>query len=106
MTKLALSTMVAAVVVTGALAQAPEVNKRMENQQDRIAQGVASGQLTPRETAKLERQEARIHREVRRDRAANGGHLTAREKARVNRQLNRESARIYNKKHNAAQVPH
>ena len=32
-----------------------KVGQRRENQQDRIAQGVKSGQLTPRETAKLEK---------------------------------------------------
>ena len=36
------------------------INKRQENQQDRIAQGIKSGQLTPRETARLEKQEAEI----------------------------------------------
>jgi len=77
-----------------------QVNARRERQQDRIAQGVRSGSLTPRETARLEHQEARINHEVRRDRRANGGHLTPGERAHVNRQLNRESARIYRKKHN------
>jgi len=77
-----------------------QVNARRENQQDRIAQGVRSGSLTPRETARLENQEARINHEVHRDRAANGGHLTPGERAHVNRQLNRESARIYRAKHN------
>ncbi|HWF93142.1 MAG TPA: hypothetical protein VN684_12710 [Terriglobales bacterium] len=76
------------------------IHQRKQNQQDRIAQGVKSGQLTPRETAHLENHEARINREIHRDRAANGGKLTAREKARVNRQQNRESRRIYRDKHN------
>ena len=77
-----------------------EVGARRENQQDRIAQGVNSGQLTAGETAKLEGQESRINREVRNDRAANGGNLTNKQKAQINRQQSRESARIYNKKHN------
>ncbi len=54
-----------------------EVGQRQENQQDRIAQGVKSGQLTAGETAHLEKNEARINNEVRNDRAANGGKLTA-----------------------------
>ncbi len=81
-----------------------EIGARRENQQDRIAQGIKSGQLTAGETAKLEGQESRINREVRNDRAADGGKLTNQQKAQVNRQLNRESARIYNKKHNAAKA--
>lgn len=78
-----------------------EVGKRAENQQDRIAQGVKSGQLTAGETAHLESKEAGINREVRNDRAANGGKLTSQEKAQVNRQQNRESRQIYRDKHNA-----
>jgi len=83
-----------------------EVDQRRENQQDRIANGIQSGQLTAGETAKLESQESNINKEVRADRQANGGKLTNGQKAQVNRQLNRESARIYNKKHNAASGPH
>ncbi len=77
-----------------------EVGKRAENQQDRIAQGVKSGQLTPRETANLESKDARINREVHNDRAANGGKLTDAEKAQVNHQQNKVSRQIYRDKHN------
>src|SRR5215467_3032973 len=77
-----------------------EVGQRAENQQDRIAQGVKSGQLTAGEAAHLENNEAKINREVRNDRAANGGKLTPQEKAQVNRQQNRESKKIYRDKHN------
>jgi hypothetical protein len=78
-----------------------EVGKRAENQQDRIAQGIKSGQLTAGEAAHLENNEAKINQEVRTDRAANGGKLTAKEKAQVNRQQNRQSRQIYRDKHNA-----
>jgi predicted transglutaminase-like cysteine proteinase len=77
-----------------------EVGKRQENQQDRIAQGVKSGQLTAGETAHLERNQARINRQVRADRQANGGKLTPQEKAQVNREQNRQSRKIYKDKHN------
>jgi hypothetical protein len=77
-----------------------EVGKRAENQQDRIAQGIRSGQLTAGEASKLEHKEAGINREVRNDRAANGGKLTPEERAQVNRQQNRVSKQIYNQKHN------
>ena len=77
-----------------------EVGKRAENQQDRIAQGINSGQLTAGEAAHLENNEAKINNEVRNDRAANGGKLTSQEKARVNRQQNRVSRQIYRDKHN------
>jgi hypothetical protein len=87
-------------VSTYTTAFAAEVDRRQANQQARIAEGVKSGQLTPHETARLERKEAKIRREVRRDRAANGGKLTAAEKARVNRQEDRTSRQIDRAKHN------
>jgi hypothetical protein len=77
-----------------------EVGQRRENQQDRIANGVRSGQLTAGETARLENQQRGINHEVAADRTANGGRLTGAERAQVNRQQNRASRNIYNKKHN------
>jgi hypothetical protein len=77
-----------------------EIHQRKENQQDRIAQGVKSGQLTPRETANLENKEAAINHETREDRKANGGTLTPAEKAKVNHQQNKLSRQIYRDKHN------
>jgi len=90
-------------VIAQTASQTPntEVGKRAENQQDRIAQGVKSGQLTPGETAHLERKEGAVNREVARDRAANGGKLTPAEKAKVNHQDNKMSRQIYRDKHNA-----
>ncbi len=85
--------------VSNVLAQ-NEVNDRERNQQKRIGQGVESGSLTAGETAHLEKQETGINKEVRQDRKANGGKLTAQEHRQVNRQQNRESARIYKDKHN------
>jgi len=76
------------------------VNERERNQQERIGQGVRSGQLTAGETRHLERQEANINREVRQDRAANGGHLTQQEREQVNRQQNHVSREIHQDKHN------
>jgi hypothetical protein len=82
-----------------------KVDQRRENQQDRIAQGVKSGQLTPAETAKLEKQQRNIHKQVAADRKANGGTLTASEKKQINREQNQASRNIYRKKHNAATQP-
>jgi lipopolysaccharide export LptBFGC system permease protein LptF len=78
-----------------------EVGQRQRNQQERIAQGVKSGQLTAGETARLEGRESAINKEVHNDRAANGGTLTGAERRQVNRQQNRTSGAIYRKKHNA-----
>jgi len=79
-----------------------KVGQRRENQQDRIAQGIKSGQLTAGETAKLENQQKGINQQVKADRSANGGKLTAAEKKQVNQEQNQASKNIYNKKHNAA----
>lgn len=86
--------------VSNVLAQ-NEVNDRQRNQQKRIGEGVENGSLTPNETAHLEKQESAIHHEVKTDRQANGGTLTAQERRQVNRQQNRESKRIYRQKHDA-----
>jgi hypothetical protein len=77
-----------------------EIGQRDENQQDRIAQGVRSGQLTAGETAKLENQQQGIHREAAADRQANGGKLTGADRRAINQSQNRASRNIYNKKHN------
>jgi hypothetical protein len=79
----------------------PSVAQRKENQQDRIANGVKSGQLTVGETGKLETKEAAINGETKADRAANGGKLTTAEKAKINGQQNKLSSQIYKDKHNA-----
>jgi hypothetical protein len=77
-----------------------EAGQRQENQQDRIAQGIKSGNLSAGETARLEKRESAINHEVRTDRKINGGKLSAGEKAQVNRQQNRMSGKIYKAKHN------
>jgi hypothetical protein len=83
-----------------ATAAISRVNTREANQQARIAKGVSSGQLTPRETSHLESRESNINHEVHNDRAANGGKLTQQERAQVNHQQNNASKQIYDDKHN------
>ncbi len=90
-----------ATTATPAAKPKPTVAQRKENQQDRIAQGVKSGQLTAGETANLETKEAAINGETKADRAANGGKLTAAEKKQINGQQNQLSKQIYKDKHNA-----
>jgi hypothetical protein len=77
------------------------INQRKDNQQDRIGQGVRSGQLTPHETANLEHKEGALNHEEHNMRAAGNGHLTAGDRARLHRQQNRLSRTIYVDKHNA-----
>lgn len=76
------------------------ITQRKANQQRRIVQGDRSGQMTPRETAHVERQEQGINREERGMRAQDNGHLTGQDRRTVRAQQNQESRRIYRDKHN------
>jgi hypothetical protein len=77
-----------------------EVGGRAQHQQDRIAQGVASGQLSAGETKNLENREANINKEIRTDKAANGGQLTSQQRAQINNQQTQLSHQIKKDKHN------
>jgi hypothetical protein len=77
-----------------------EVGERQRLQQERIGQGIKSGQMTAGEAANVEHRESAINHEVHNERAANGGRLTGAERRQVNRQQNRTSNAIYRKKHN------
>ena len=100
MRKTFLTVMTAGLLLAGLSYADEKIHDRKENQQDRIAQGVKSGSLTPKETAHLENREANLNKEIRTDRKANGGNLTNNQKAQVNRQQNRLSKSIYRDKHN------
>jgi hypothetical protein len=81
-----------------ALAQAGTVQRDV-NQQNRIEQGLKSGQLTPGEAARLENEQARIERDQ--ARAMQDGKLSPAEKARLAREQDRASRDIYREKHDA-----
>ena len=91
---------VSAALLAVSLPADQKIHQRKENQQDRIAQGVKSGQMTAGETARVEKQESNVNKEIRADRNANGGKLTNGEKRLVNRQQNKMSREIYKDKHN------
>ncbi len=99
MKKLALTSICIGVFAVASFGQ---VNDRRENQQDRVAQGVKSGQLTPGETTKIENNQRALNGEVRADRKADGGRLTTAEKQQINRQQNGLSKQIYTDKHNGS----
>jgi hypothetical protein len=91
----------ALLALTSSVAMAQTINQRKVDQQDRIAQGIRSGQLTARETAHLERREASINRQEYRMRRVDGGRLTGRDRAALTCRQNRVSRAIYRDKHNA-----
>jgi hypothetical protein len=104
MKRIAFATILAAMTIaTVSVANAgdrdPRVNARQHNQQERIRQGVRSGELTGHEARKLEREERGIRKEERQDKA--DGHLSAAERKDLHQDLNQSSRDIYQQKHDA-----
>jgi hypothetical protein len=75
------------------------INERQANQQQRIKQGVQSGELTKREAYQLKMNQRHINRTEARYRA--DGHLSKGERARLNRMENKQSANINIQKHDS-----
>ena len=75
--------------------------QRNINQQNRIEQGVQSGQLTNKEVSHLEGGQARVARTE--ARAGADGHVGAAEQRRIQNKENRQSRHIFNNKHNNRQ---
>ena len=101
MKTLALTVLAAAAVISAAAPSfAQTVNQRENNQQQRINQGVRSGELTPGEAARDERHLTSIDDQTARMRARNDGRLMPQERVHEQRRLNHESRRIYSTKHN------
>ncbi|MFY7960457.1 MAG: hypothetical protein ACOVVK_10310 [Elsteraceae bacterium] len=77
----------------------PRIDQRAQNQAKRTDQGVASGNLTKTEAARLKRQQARIQK--REAAAKSDGVVTSGEKRRLTAAQNGESRRIARQKHDA-----
>src|SRR5260221_13272554 len=92
-------------LLAAAIAPAQNIPARQERQQDRIAAGVKSGALTAGETAKLASRVAKINREIRTERAANGGKLKPSDHRQETRQQNRTSRAIYPEKNDGQGRP-
>jgi hypothetical protein len=80
----------------------PRVMKRQFKQQERINQGVKSGELTPGETRRLEKQQMKIQHD--KNVAKSDGVVTPQERTKLKREQNRASRNIYRKKHNEREV--
>lgn len=79
-------------------------NNREANQDQRIANGLRSGQMTSGEAARADRTQSNIDQQVHNDRAANGGKLTGQERQQINGEQNAASRQIYDEKHNGNTV--
>jgi len=90
---------VLAAVALPVLAQTntPAVDQRQANQQQRIDQGVKSGELTAKEAARLEKNQQRIQKME--DKAKADGKVTPKERVRLEKAQNVESKKIAREKH-------
>lgn len=95
----AFATLATAMPAFTAAANAQPVDQREAAQQARIAQGVRSGALAPRQTARLEHREARLQHQEARMRARHDGRLTHHDRRVLARHENRLSHAIYRAKH-------
>lgn len=75
----------------------PNVDQRQANQQKRIDQGAASGQLTSKETARLEKGQDRVQKME--DKAKADGNVTPKERARLQKAQDKQSRLIAKEKH-------
>jgi hypothetical protein len=90
-----------ALATAGAFAQTatPNVDQREANQQQRITQGVASGELNKKETYRLEKEQAAIQKTEAKAKA--DGKVTHAERKRLHKMQNAASRDIHAQKHDA-----
>jgi hypothetical protein len=92
--------LIAAATLAGAVpAMAQSIPAREAMQHQRIEQGERRGELTPRQTARLERREMATHRLATRLREEHGGRLTRRDHMIVRHALTRDSRAIHRLRH-------
>ena len=77
--------------------------QRNVNQQQRIEQGVQSGQLTNRETARLEAGQSKVA--AKEAKAGADGHVDAKEQAKIQKAENKQGKKIHHEKHDAQAKP-
>ena len=82
----------------------PGLDQRQANQQKRIEQGVASGQLNQKEAARLEKRERKL--EADKQTAKADGQVTPQERKRLQREADRDSKAIYQQKHDKQHAAH
>jgi TolA-binding protein len=71
-----------------------QVNDRLANQNKRIKQEVAEGEMSKAKAAKLHKEDRQIRQEERDMAAQNGGHITKAEQKVLNQQENKVSNQI------------
>ncbi|WP_028104684.1 hypothetical protein [Pseudoduganella violaceinigra] len=96
-TKLLAAVLVSAFVLPAFAQSTPNLDKREDRQQGRIAQGIESGQLTAKEASHLEAREAKLANDEAAAKA--DGKVTRKERRKLQREANRDSAAIHRQKH-------
>jgi hypothetical protein len=76
-----------------------EVDQRLQNQQNRVDEGLSKGQMTPAEAAKAQNRDTKIQDKEQADMAAHNGHLTNAEQHHLNERLNNDSHTIHDDRH-------
>jgi opacity protein-like surface antigen len=105
MNKTFTATVVAAVLSFGAIAasaqtaETPRIDARQAKQEQRIDQGIASGELNKREANRLNHQQNVIDKAE--NKAKADGVVTGKERKALTRAQNNTSKRIYRQKHDA-----
>ena len=84
-----------------AQAETPKIDQRQANQERRIDQGIASGQLNEREANRLNNQQEHINKME--DKAKSDGVVTKKERARIGQAQDRTSRHIARQKHDRQQ---
>ncbi|ULA66151.1 MAG: hypothetical protein LZF62_50136 [Nitrospira sp.] len=84
-----------------AQAETPKIDQRQANQERRIDQGIASGQLNEREATRLNNQQEHINKME--DKAKSDGVVTKKERARLKHAQDRTSRHIARQKHDRQQ---
>lgn len=84
--------------MTQAQTRTPVINHREQRQNERINQGIRSGELTRNETHHLRNDERQIRNQKLRDKSS--GHVTYAERRQLRHEENKASRAIYRDKHN------
>ena len=92
-----LAILASAALPVAAQTATPRVDQRQANQEARIQQGVQTGELTPREVAKLEKGQAKVQQKE--DKAKADGQVTKKERAKLAKAQDKQSKKIRKQKH-------
>jgi hypothetical protein len=94
---------ISAFAAAAAGSETPRIDQRQANQEQRIDQGIASGELTKREARRMNRQQSAVNKAE--DKAKADGTVSAKERARLAKAQNKTSRHIYRQKHDAQARP-